>query len=190
MEIRWRNFRSNMIRTILLLHDILLIPEDTLLNVNKGFLNFLPSATIVFSPDSLQEIKFTYSKSVAAPWYTQLCDFIDKTNPFNWAVGNSKLEPTVYNNLYLGYSYNKETWNINTDVFYSITNNDISYLTVPVSDVITITIPENIAHNSSVGIELSSWVSINKKYDFNFSSSINQTYISSIDLSGNESKGK
>jgi hypothetical protein len=161
---------------------------DTLLNINKGFLNFLPSATIVYAIDSSQEIKFTYSKSVQSPWYSQLCDFIDKTNPFNWSVGNSRLEPTVFNNLYLGYSYTKETWNVNADVFYSITNDAISYLTVPVSDIITKTSPDNIAHNGSVGIELSSWVSINKKYDFNLSSSINQTYISSMDLNGNELK--
>jgi outer membrane receptor for ferrienterochelin and colicin len=161
---------------------------DTLLNVNKGFLNFLPSATLVYALDSSQEIKFTYSKSVQSPWYSQLCDFIDKTNPFNWSVGNSNLIPAAYNNLYLGYLYTKETWNFNADVFYSITNNSISDLTVPVSDVITIATPENIAHNSSIGIELSSWVSLNKKYDFNFSSSINQTYISSLDQNRNELK--
>jgi hypothetical protein len=158
--------------------------HDTLLSVNKPYLNMLPSATIVYSPDSLQEIKFTYSKSVQTLWYNQLCDFIDKTNPFGWSVGNSKLKLAVYNNFYLGYAYNKETWNINTDIFYSITNNDISNLTIPVTDVITINMPENIAHNSSVGIELSSWVSINKKYDLNFSASVNHTEIRSSDLNG------
>jgi len=164
--------------------------DDTLLRVNKGFFNFLPSATIVFSPDSLQEIKLTYSKSVQSSWYTQLCDFIDKTNPFNWSVGNSLLVPTAYTNFYLGYSYNKETWNINTDVFYSITNNDVSYLTVPVTDVITITTPENIAHNSNIGVEFSSWLSLKQKYDLNFSSAINHTSIRASDLNGADLKRK
>ena len=155
------------------------ISTDTLQKVNKPFFNLLPSMTIVFSPDSLQEIKLSYSRSVGTIWYSQLSDFIDKTNPYNWNIGNSKLKPTAYNNLYLGYSYNKENWNVNTDVFYSITNNDISDLTIPVTNDISETISENIAHNSSVGIELASWVSIKNKCDLNFSSSLNHIYISS-----------
>jgi len=172
--------------------------KDTLLNVNEYSFKLLPSATIIFSLDSLQEIKFTYSKSIQSlsnnhvqnPWNNQLCDFIDKTNPYNWSVGNSKLVPTEYHNLYLGYSFNKETWNINTDVFYSITNNDISNLSIPVNDVITLTMPQNIAHNRSIGVELESWVSLKKKYDLNFSSSINHTNISALDLNGADLKKK
>ena len=164
--------------------------KDTLLTIDKYYLKLLPSATIVFSPDSLNEIKFTYSKSIQSLWYEQLCNFIDKSNPYNWSVGNSKLVPTAYNNFYFGYTYNKETWNINTDIFYSITNNDISYLNIPVTDVITETIPENISHNSSVGIELASWVSINKKYDLNFSSALNHTSISSPNLNETNLKEK
>jgi hypothetical protein len=163
---------------------------DTLLNINKYFTYLFPSATIVFSADSAEEIKFTYSKNVQSFWFNQLCNFIGKSNPYNWSVGNSALVPTAYNNLYLGYLYHKETWNFNTDVFYSITNNDVSNLTIPVSDIITITKPENVAHNSSLGVELSSWVSIYKKFDLNLSSSINQTYISSVDYYGIESKEK
>jgi hypothetical protein len=163
---------------------------DTLLTVNKGFFNLLPSATIVFSPDSLQEIKLTYSRSVQSMWYSQLSDFIDKTNPFYWSVGNSGLVPTAYNNFYLGYSYNKETWNVNTDVFYSITNNDISYLMVPVSNVISLTKPENIAHNSNVGVELSAWLSLKQIFEFNFSSSVNHTSISTSNLNGTDLKKK
>lgn len=164
--------------------------QDTLLTINKDYLSALPSATIIFSPDSLQEIKFTYSRSVQSVWYSQLCDFVDKENPRGWSSGNSKLLPASYNNLYLGYSYNKQTWNFSSDVFYSITNNDISYLTVPVNDIITISTPQNIAHNSSVGVELSAYTTFKQKCDLNFSSSINHTYISSTDFNGADLKKK
>jgi len=164
--------------------------QDTLLKVDKGFFNLLPSATIVFSPDSLQEIKLTYSRSVQSTWYSQLCDFIDKTNPYYWSVGNSGLVPTAYNNFYLGYTYNKETWNVNADVFYSITNNDVSYLLVPVSNVISLSKPENISRNSNVGVELSAWLSLQQKYDFNFSSSLNHTSINASNLNGTDLKKK
>lgn len=164
--------------------------EDTLLKVNKDDLHVLPSATVVFSIDSLQEIKFTYSRSIQSVWYNQLCDFLNKESPRSWYSGNSKLKPTSYNNLYLGYSYNKPTWNFNADIFYSVTNNDVSYLTVPYNDVISITMPANISHNNSVGIELASWVSIKEKCDLNFSSSINQTSIETSTLEDNGLKKK
>jgi len=164
--------------------------SDTLLKVNVDYLFWLPSATIVFSIDSIQEIKLTYSKSVQSIWYNQLCDFVNKESPRNWSSGNSKLKPTAYNNLYLGYTLNHQKWNINTDVFYSITNDDISYLTIPVNEVISITKPANIAHNSKVGVDISAWVSIKEKYDINLSSSINHTYIKTDDLNANGFKKK
>ena len=90
----------------------------------------------------------------------------------------------------MGYTYNKQKWNFNADVFYSITNNEISYLTIPYNDVISITTPANISHNSSVGIELASWVSIKEKCDLNFSSSVNHTYIETSNLNDNGLKKK
>ncbi len=157
--------------------------EDTLLKVNKENFHILPSATIVFSLDSLEEIKFTYSRSIQSLWYGQLCDFVNKENPRNWSSGNSGLNPTAYNNFSLGYTFTKQKWNLSADVFYSTTNNDVSYLTIPVNDVIFITMPENISHKNSIGIELASYVSIKEKYDLNFSSSINHTDISTPELS-------
>jgi ferric enterobactin receptor len=164
--------------------------EDTLLMVNKDYFHLLPSTTIVFSPDSVEEIKLTYSRSVQSVWYSQLCDFMDKDSPRNWSTGNSKLQPTSYNNLYLGYAYNKPTWNINADIFYSVTNNDISYLTIPYNDVISINMPANISHNRSIGIELASWVSIKEKCDLNISSSVNNTNIETSTLNDNGLKKK
>ncbi len=164
--------------------------EDTLLKVNKDYLYWLPSATIVFSIDSIQEIKLSYSKSIQSVWDSQLCDFINKQNPRYWSSGNSDLKPTAYHNLYLGYTYTKQNWNFNTDAFYSITNDDISYLTIPYNDVISITKPANIAHNSKIGIDVSFWISIKEKYDINLSSSVNHTSIKTTDINANGFKKK
>lgn len=183
-------YNKNVVEFKRYTEDSLLNVKDTLLKVYQDDLHALPSATIVFSLDSLNEIKFTYSRSIQSVWYNQLCDFIDKQNPRNWSAGNSKLKPTAYNNLFLGYTYNKQKWNFNADIFYSITNNDISYLTIPFNDVISITKPANISHNSSVGIELSSWVSIKEKCDLNFSSTINHTSIETSTLNDNGLKKK
>ena len=110
-----------------------------------------------------------------------MCNFIDRSDPNNWSVGNPKLKTLAYNNFYLGYTFNKSAWNFNTDVFYSTTNNAISNLTFPVNDIY-LTIPENISHSNSIGIDLSSWVSIKEKCDINLSSSIYHTFINASGL--------
>ena len=163
---------------------------DTLLEVKKEYLHFLPSATIVYSLDSLNEIKLTYSKSAESVWFSQLCDFIEKQNPRNWSSGNSSLKPTLYNNITLGFTHSKQKWNINADIFFSNTNNEVSYLTIPINDIISITTPANISKKNSLGIDLSSWVSIKEKCDINFSSSINHTLIESSQLADNGLKKK
>lgn len=152
--------------------------QDTLLKINKDFLSFLPLATISYSLDSMQDLKLTFARTSQVPF--NLCDFIDKQNPRNWTSGNSKLKSVNFNNLYFGYSLNKETWNVSAEAFYSLTNNEIYDVQYPYSAVVILTMPENIAKKSSLGIDLSSWISLKNKYDFNFSSSI---YHSSIDAS-------
>jgi hypothetical protein len=164
--------------------------KDTLFHINKDYFYWWPTTTIIFLIDSLQEIKFSYSKSIQSVWYDQLCDFVDKERPRNWSSGNSELKPTAYHNFYIGYLFNKQKWNINLDLFYNITNDDISYLTIPYNDLISFTKPANIAHSNKIGFDISSWISIKEKYDINLSSSINHTYISTADINENEIKKK
>lgn len=162
--------------------------QDTAFSVDKKYLHLTPSATIIYSADSLNDIKLTYSRNVEAPYYNQISSYIDKQDPRNWSSGNPDLKPIVYHNIYLGWQLNKLTWNINTDLFYSLTTNEVSYLTLPVNEVVYLTIPQNIAHKSSLGADISAWTSIKNKVDLNFSSSIFHTLIDAENLNENLKK--
>jgi len=157
--------------------------QDTLLIVDKDFISLLPSATTSYAIDSIQELKITYARTMEVP--DNLCDFIDKQNPRNWSSGNSNLKSVKYNNLYFGYSLNKDSWNFSAEAFYSLTNNEVSDIQYPYSEVIILTMPENIAKKNSLGIDLSSWISLKEKYDFNIATSL---YHSSIDASSLKEK--
>ncbi len=161
---------------------------DTSFVFKKYYINPSPSATIIYSADSINDFKISYSHSVQTPYYTQVCDFIDKQSPYSWNVGNPALEPVNYHNFFIGYTLNKNTWNINLDVFYSLTRNDISYLTLPATESIWISMPENIGKNTSTGIDLSAFVSLKSIIDLNFSSRIYHTNIKAENLSENVDK--
>jgi len=161
---------------------------DTSFVFNKYYINPSPSATIIYSADSLNDFKISYSHSVQTPYYTQVCDFVNKQNPYSWNVGNPALEPVNYHNFFIGYTLNKNIWNVNIDVFYSLTRNDISYLTLPVTETIWISMPENIGKNTSTGIDVSAYASIKSKIDLNFSSRIYHTNIKADNLSENVDK--
>jgi hypothetical protein len=153
---------------------------DSLSNIRKNFYNILPSATIVYNVDSLQDIKLSYSRTVNTPYFSQLDAFVNKRNPYSWSSGNSDLEAVSYNNIYLGYSYNQSMWNVSAELFYSLTNNEIDYFSFPISEILSMTLPDNIAYQDRLGVDLSAYMSINGKYNFSLSSSI---YHSTLDAS-------
>jgi len=156
--------------------------KDTLLFVHKIFFNFLPSVTISFALDSMQELKLTYARTVNAPDYFYLCNFMDKSNPRYWRVGNSSLDPISLHNLYLGYTYSKEKWNLSVETFFSLTNNDIYTVSYPSSSTIWLNIPDNLARKSSIGIDFASWIMLNKAIDFSLSSNLLHTFLDASSL--------
>jgi hypothetical protein len=157
--------------------------SDTSAHINADFYNILPSATIMFTIDSLQDLKLSYSRTARAPWYSQLNPILFKRNPYSWSQGNPDLKPIVHNNVYLGYSLNKPMWNLSADLFYTQTNNDVAYLQIPISESIHLSTPENYAYNSRLGIDLGGYISIKGKYNFNLSGSFYHSEIDSGNLS-------
>lgn len=158
---------------------------DTVMHFDRTYLHLLPSVTISFMIDSLQNIKLTYTRSITSPNYSyfDLCNFINRSNPRNWSQGNPDLKAISLHNIYLGYTYSKEKFNFSTETFFSLTNNDLFYVNYPYSSTIWLTIPENIARNSSLGVDFDSWVMLNETIDFAVSSSLSHTYINASSLS-------
>lgn len=148
---------------------------DTLFSLDKTFGKLLPSLTVAYDLDSKQELKLTYSKTSDFPEYGDMCNFIDKSDPTLWVVGNPDLKPVNYENLYLNYTFSKETYNFSADVFYNITNNYTNWTTYPVSNTLSVSMPLNIAKQHSLGVDLSSFYQPVSKVDFTLSFSLSHT---------------
>jgi len=155
---------------------------DTSLQIDVERLHVLPSTTVQFTIDSLQDVKLSYSRTARVPWSDYFLDFVEKHSPVHWSAGNPDLESSVYNNVYLGYSINKPMWNAAADLFYNQTNNEIANVSYPVNDVILLSIPENIAFQARWGLDLSSYYAVSKKISFNFSASLYHSKIDATSL--------
>jgi hypothetical protein len=106
-----------------------------------------------------------------------MCDFIDKTNLRNWFKGNSELMPVSKHNIYLGYTYNTSVLNLSGETFMNLSNNEIIVATYPVSSTEYMNTPINVASKTSLGVDLSAWLMINKNINFTLSSSLSKTSI-------------
>ncbi len=158
--------------------------EDTAVSVRADYYNVLPSGNLKFTIDSMQDLKISYSRSVKMPYSSYLSGFVSKRNPYSWRTGNPDLDPADYNNVYLGYGFNKPLWNVSADVFFSQTNNEISYISYPMDEIITLSMPENIAYQSRLGIDLSAYAAMFKgKCSLTFSSSFYHSHIDATSLS-------
>jgi ferric enterobactin receptor len=144
--------------------------NDTILNINKNYFKILPSATIAFEINDTEEVKLTFSQTSNFPVSNQLSNYIDK-GLYYWSSGNSSLKPVDIYSIYLGYTYNKEKWNATVEGFFDYTDNEVKYVSYPLSSLLVLTKPENIAKQSNTGIDLSLWVQVNSKCNFSLSSS-------------------
>jgi len=70
---------------------------------------------------------------------------------------------------------------MSAEIFYNQTDNAITYISFPISELIYFSKPENIAFENRIGFDFSTYFSIKSKLNLNFSSSI---YHSKIDADG------
>ncbi|MDD5569534.1 MAG: TonB-dependent receptor [Bacteroidales bacterium] len=162
--------------------------KDTAFSVVKDYLKILPSVTISFAINDTEEIKLTLSQTTQTPYYLQLSDYISKENPYYWWSGNSKLKPSDFYSAYLGYSYTKEKWNASAEGFFNYTNNEITYVSYPLTSMLYLSKPMNGAKKSETGIDVSTWVMVTDKLNFSLSSSISYVYYNSKALQESASK--
>lgn len=155
---------------------------DTILHVKKNYFKILPSATISFEINKLQELKISLSQTTDFPYFYQLSDYVDKVSPFYWYSGNSEIKPVDFYSIYCGYTLTKEKWNASVDAFLNYTNNEVSSVQYPLSSLLYISKPSNITQKTNIGIDLSTWIMANKSVNISISSSIFHVEYNTQDL--------
>jgi hypothetical protein len=168
------NLKDNLIRGSYTRYNINV--EDTVIPLNKNYFKILPSATIAYALSDTAELKLTLSQTSELPYFYQLSDYIDKNNLYSWKTGNSSLKPVDFYSAYLSYTYTIEKWNTSAEYFFNYTNNEVAHVSIPLTSLLTLSKPENLAKQSNTGVDLSLWVQVNSKFNFSISSSIFHTY--------------
>lgn len=150
--------------------------SDTTLYVSKNYFRILPSATIEYTINDYSALKLSLAQTSESPFLNQLCDFINKQDIYKWKSGNSALKIVDYYSAYLGYLLEKEKVNASFEYFFNYTNNESEYLDIPITSLIYLNRPENIATKAETGIDFSFLFQPNNNLNFQLSSSIFHTY--------------
>jgi len=146
--------------------------DDTVQLIKKEYWSLLPSLNIYYSINDDSQIKTTFSRSRKTPSYFQLCDFIDTSSAYSWSSGNSMLDPVNSYSVYLGNSLTKKKFNFSTDLFYSVSDNEISRVTRPLTSLLYFSKYENASSSNTLGVEISSWFYMSKKLSISVSGSV------------------
>ena len=146
--------------------------QDTTIRLNKNYFKIQPSVTVAFELNKNADIKLTISQYSNLPNFNKLSDYVDKKDLFNWYSGNSELKAVDIYSLYLGYNFNLEDIHASAECFYNYTNNDVAEVSIPLTSQLVLTRPENVAQVSNVGLDLSTWLRLNKNFNCSISSTL------------------
>jgi hypothetical protein len=146
---------------------------DTTINLNLKYHNFEPSIRFKYLVNVANDLSLGYSYSANRFKINNpiqnirvYIPYIDKTNPTNWKSGNSNLELEKYHKIYFQYKYTKESINFSTELFYSLTNNGVTNILIPIDTETILTQPENMAFNDRIGTDLNLWYQVSKQWAF------------------------
>jgi len=146
------------------------------------FNNFLPSASIGYTPKKQTRYNLTYNGKTKNPTLAQIQPFIDNTNPLDITIGNPNLQQEFTHNF--GFSFSKyqviKSKNIYISANYNFTNNAIVYASIydkanakNINQAINVDGNYNFNMWSSYGFELAESFNLNINFNPNINRYIN-----------------
>lgn len=75
-------------------------------DINRTFINVLPSAFIRYDIDSINKLRVFYRTNTNAPSAEQLQEVVDNTNPLVLTTGNTLLKQDYQHSLFMRFSHN------------------------------------------------------------------------------------
>ncbi|GAB2705129.1 outer membrane beta-barrel family protein [Mucilaginibacter koreensis] len=149
-------------------------------NLNRHFLNLIPSISINKRFKDNSSVNFGFTQRIQRPEIYNLNPFIDRSNPNFQSTGNPNLVPVVSNNLQIGYSKFKKG-SINIGLNYRFSNNSIQQVdTYNPATKVTLTTYENIGHNKALGSNFNINYPITKAWNVSLNGNLNYMWIDGI----------
>ena len=133
--------------------------------VHRKFSSFFPNLLFTKKLNEQTQLQLSYTKRISRPTYNDLASYIVYNDPTAVSTGNPYLQPTVTNNIKLGYTYKK----YNFSVQYSHDVNVIARYQLtesPQQDILYVS-PQNISWQNALTFQsilpfkVSNWWTMN-----------------------------
>ena len=119
----------------------------------KDYLNIFPTGHFAYSLKNNNSLQISYSRRIDRPHYRMLSPFYSYTNPYYIRTGNPDLDPEFTHSLELSHMKNWKTTSLSSAVFYRYTEGEFESIERVNEDGVTISRPENLSTENSMGLE-------------------------------------
>lgn len=158
---------------------------------SKEFTNLFPSFFSSYKITENFSLQAGYSRRIFRPRLWDLNPFFNIRNNFNIRVGNPNLQPEFTDSYEITSIYKIGRATLSSSIYYRLTTEVVERVATFVDNV-TITTPENIGTNSTIGFEtngkysLNNWLTFTGDFNFNYFDRIGTFKTQSFDFKGNQ----
>lgn len=146
--------------------------QQTGKDYNSDYSSFYPSLHTQYDLGKNRELQFSYSRRVERPSPREMNPYIDYSDSLNIETGNPALKPEFTNSLELGMEKYWDNSSATLTAFFRNTNNVVEDISKIQGNGVTLTMPMNVNHGTSYGLELvgstafEKWLRINANFSF------------------------
>jgi len=157
--------------------------------VYKEYVFPFPYLLIKYNINKTQNVALSVNRRITRPTYPQINPFINVIDQMTYETGNKNLEPEILDKMEFNYSLIKEKFQFKTNIFYSLTKDfitQVSMLSVPDKLILTYVNGDRqnkIGSDFDITYKLNKYISINPGFSIFYTKSTGQ--YNEIDLSTN-----
>ena len=116
-------------------------------NYTGDYSNIVPSATVTYQLNQMQNLRLGYNMRISRPSIWQLNPYENTSDPNNIWSGNPDLDAVKAHSINMNYSLFNPKLNININSSYNFENNSIEDIRTVIGEGLTYRKPENIGKN-------------------------------------------
>ena len=123
-------------------------------STDKNYINFFPTGHFAYNLKRNNTVQISYSRRIDRPYYRSLSPFYSYTNPYYIRTGNPDLDPEFTHSIELSHMKNWKSTSLSSAVYYRHTDGVVERIERVNEDGVTISRPENLSTQNSMGLEL------------------------------------
>ncbi|MBK6766513.1 MAG: TonB-dependent receptor [bacterium] len=141
-------------------------------NISLTRFDVFPSAHTAWQLGGTKQLSASYTRRVehSRPWFLE--PFLTWENAYNVRKGNPKLRPEFIDSYEAGYQTSLLKQNVATEAYYRVRHNYVEMLRSVYAENVTLTAPENVGRQFSLGTELRTDITVRKGWSLTLSGNL------------------